>query len=78
MEQFLKLSSGALSFTGKTEGTGKNRHYELAVKGKTAEDSKPKNIWVGINKDGTLYIWDKESGKPSTPTGTEKSSSKNT
>lgn len=78
LEQFLKLSSGALSFTGKTEGTGKNRHYELAVKGKTAEDSKPKNIWVGINKDGTLYIWDKESGKPATPTGTEKSSSKNT
>ena len=64
MEQFLKLEKGSLSFTGKTEGTGAKRHYELAVKGQTAPDGKPKTIWVGVNKDGSLFLYEKKSANP--------------
>ena len=66
LEQFLKLEKGSLSFTGKTEGTGAKRHYELAIKGQTAPDGKPKTIWVGVNKDGSLFLYEKKSEKPGT------------
>ena len=72
LEQLLKLEKGSLSFTGKTEGTGAKRHYELAVKGQTAPDGKPKTIWVGVNKDGSLFIYEKKSEKPGTTGTTEK------
>ena len=55
LEQLLNLEKGSLSFTGKTEGTGSKRHYELTVKGQTGADGKPKTIWAGVNKDGSLY-----------------------
>lgn len=55
LEQLLNLEKGCLSFTGKTEGTGSKRHYELTVKGQTGADGKPKTIWAGVNKDGSLY-----------------------
>ena len=64
LEQLMKLEAGSLVFTGKTEGTGTKRHYELAVKGQTAPDGKPKTIWVGVNKDGSLFLYEKKSAKP--------------
>lgn len=57
LEHFLKLPSGTLSFTGKTEGTSSKRHYQLAVKDQTTPDGKPKMIWVGRNKNGSLYLY---------------------
>ena len=33
LEERLKLEKGSLSFTGKTEGRGTKRHYQLAIKG---------------------------------------------
>ena len=72
LEQLLKLEKGSLSFTGKTEGTGAKRHYELAVKGQTAPDGKPKTIWVGVNKDGSLFLYEKKSAKPGAAGTTEK------
>ena len=72
LEQLLKLEAGSLSFTGKTEGTGAKRHYELAVKGQTLPDGKPKTIWVGVNKDGSLFLYEKKSAKPGTTGTTEK------
>ena len=72
LEQLLKLEKGSLSFTGKTEGTGAKRHYELAIKGQTAPDGKPKTIWVGVNKDGSLFIYEKKSAKPGAAGTTEK------
>ena len=71
LEQLLKLEKGSLSFTGKTEGTGAKRHYELALKGQTAPDGKPKTIWVGVNKDGSLFLYEKKSANPK-PGTTEK------
>ena len=71
LEQLLKLEKGSLSFTGKTEGTGAKRHYELAVKGQTLPDVKPKTIWVGVNKDGSLFLYEKKSANPK-PGTTEK------
>ena len=68
----MKLEKGSLSFTGKTEGTGAKRHYELAVKGQTLPDGKSKTIWVGMNKDGSLFIYEKKSAKPGAPGTTEK------
>lgn len=59
LEHFLKLPSGTLSFTGKTEGTGSKRHYQLQVKGQTGPDGKPKTLWVGRNKNGSLYLYQK-------------------
>ena len=61
LEERLKLEKGSLSFTGKTEGTGSKRHYQLAIKGQTEPDGKPKTIWVGVNKDGSLYTVEKTS-----------------
>ena len=68
LEHRLGLPSGSLSFTGKTEGSGAKRHYELAVAGQTAPDGTPKTVWVGINKDGSLYVYEKTAGKPSSAT----------
>ena len=61
LEERLNLEKGSLSFTGKTEGTGSKRHYQLAIKGQTEPDGKPKTIWVGVNKDGSLYTVEKTS-----------------
>ena len=59
LEQRLNLEKGSLSFTGKTEGTGSKRHYQLGVKGQVGPDGKPKMIWVGVNKDGSQYLYEK-------------------
>ena len=64
LEQLMKLEAGSLSFTGKTEGTGTKRHYELAIKGQTLPDGKLKTIWVGVNKDGSLFLYEKKTAKP--------------
>lgn len=66
LEQLLKLEKGSLSFTGT------KRHYELAVKGQTMPDGKPKTIWVGVNKDGSLFLYEKKSAKPGAAGATEK------
>ncbi|MBF1543858.1 MAG: hemagglutinin, partial [Prevotella salivae] len=42
--------------------------YELAITGKTTADGKPKTVWVGVNKDGTLYLVEEK--KPKTGGGT--------
>ena len=60
LETALNLKIGSLSFTGKTEGTGDKRHYELAIEGDTNVDGSPKTIWVGINKDTTLFKVEKK------------------
>ena len=60
LETTLNLELGSLSFTGKTEGTGDKRHYELAIEGETNVDGSPKTIWVGINKDTTLFKVEKK------------------
>ena len=64
LEQLLGIEKGSLSFTGKTEGTGAKRHYELGIKGQTLPDGKPKTIWVGVNKDGSLFRYEKKMAKP--------------
>ena len=64
LEQLLGIEKGSLSFTGKTEGTGTKRHYELAIKGQTQPDGKLKTIWVGVNKDGSLFRCEKKTAKP--------------
>ena len=56
LEQQMELERGSLSFTGKTKGTAAKRKYELAIAGKTTAEGKPKTIWVGVNKDGTLHL----------------------
>ena len=56
LEQQLGLPAGSLSFTGKTEGTGAQRHYQLAVKDQTGPDGQPRTLWVGRNKSGSLYL----------------------
>ena len=70
LEQQMELDSGSLSFTGKTKGTAAKRKYELAIAGKTTADGKVKTIWVGVNKDGTLFLVDKGNEKPKTGGGT--------
>ncbi len=59
LEERLNLEKDSLSFTGKTEGTGSKRHYQLTIKGQTEPDGKPKTMWVGVNKDGSLYTAEK-------------------
>lgn len=71
LEQLLNLDKGSLSFTGKTEGTGSKRHYELTVKGQTGADGKPKTIWAGVNKDGSLYNVEKTLHATTTKSKTE-------
>ena len=70
LEQQMELERGSLSFTGKTKGTAAKRKYELAITGKTTADGKVKTIWVGVNKDGTLFLVDKTNEKPKTGGGT--------
>jgi len=57
------LESDSLSFTGKTKGTAAKRLFELSVKGEKAADGKSKTIWVGVNKDGTLYLVEEKKPK---------------
>ena len=71
----LGVSADALSFTGKTEGSGAKRRYELAVEGQTAPDGMPRTLWVGINKDGSLYVYEKAAGKSAVPSAPGASSS---
>ena len=59
LEQFLGLPAESLSFTGKTEGSGPKRHYQLAIKGQAGADGKPRTIWVGVNKNGSLFEYKK-------------------
>ena len=70
LEQQMELENGSLSFTGKTKGTAAKRKYELAITGKTTADGKVKTIWVGVNKDGTLFLVEKANEKPKTGGGT--------
>ena len=70
LEQQMELERGSLSFTGKTKGTAAKRKYELAMAGKTIADGKVKTIWVGVNKDGTLYLVEEKNPKPKTGGGT--------
>ena len=62
-EQQMELERGSLSFTGKTKGTAAKRKYELAIAGKTTAEGKPKTIWVGVNKDGTLHLVEEKNPK---------------
>ena len=70
LEQQMELERGSLSFTGKTKDTAAKRKYELAITGKTTADGKVKTIWVGVNKDGTLFLVDKANEKPKAGGGT--------
>ena len=70
LEQQMELENGSLSFTGKTKGTAAKRKYELAITGKTTADGKPKTLWVGVNKDGTLFLVDKTNEKAKAEGGT--------
>ena len=64
------FETGSLSFTGKTKGTAAKRFFELSVKGQKMADGKPKTIWVGVNKDGTLFLSEKANEKPKAEGGT--------
>ena len=64
------FDTGSLSFTGKTKGTAAKRLFELSVKGQKTADGKPKTIWVGVNKDGTLFLSEKANEKPKAEGGT--------
>lgn len=64
------FETGSLSFTGKTKGTTAKRLFELSVKGQKTADGKPKTIWVGVNKDGTLFLSEKVNEKPKAEGGT--------
>ena len=69
LEQQMELESGSLSFTGKTKGMAAKRKYELAIVGKTTAEGKPKTIWVGVNKDGSLFLVEEKNPKPKTTGG---------
>ena len=64
------FETGSLSFTGKTKGTAAKRLFELSVKGQKTADGKPKTIWVGVNKDGMLFLSEKANEKPKAEGGT--------
>lgn len=64
------FETGSLSFTGKTKGTAAKRLFELSVKGQKTTDGKPKTIWVGVNKDGTLFLSEKANEKSKAEGGT--------
>ena len=70
LEQQMELESGSLSFTGKTKGMAAKRKYELAIVGKTTAEGKPKTIWVGVNKDGTLFLVEEKKPKAKAGGGT--------
>ena len=59
LETKLNLAKNSLKFTGKAEGRGSKRHYELAIAGQTTADGKPKTIWVSVDKDGVLEVIEK-------------------
>ena len=59
LETKLNLAKNSLKFTGKAEGRGSKRHYELAIAGQTTADGKPKTIWVSVDKDGVLEVSEK-------------------
>ena len=61
---------GALTYTGKGKGAGMKRQYELAIKDRKGADGKPATIWVGVNKDGTLYHVEEKKPKAKTGGGT--------
>ena len=61
---------GTLTYTGKGKGAGMKRQYELAIKDRKTADGKPATIWVGVNKDGTLYLVEEKNPKPKTGGGT--------
>ena len=61
---------GALTYTGKGKGAGMKRQYELAIKDRKTADGKPATIWVGVNKDGTLFLVEEKNPKPKTGGGT--------
>ena len=61
---------GALTYTGKGKGAGMKRQYELAIKDRKTADGKPATIWVGVNKDGTLFLVEKANEKPKVGGGT--------
>ena len=65
------FEKGSLSFTGKTKGTAAKRLFELSVKGQKTADGKPKTIWVGVNKNGTLFLSEKANEKPKAEGGTD-------
>ena len=64
------FEKGSLSFTGKTKGTTTKRLFELSIKGQKTTEGKPKTIWVGVNKDGTLFLSEKANEKPKAEGGT--------
>ena len=64
------FETGSLSFTGKTKGTAAKRLFELSVKGQKTADGKLKTIWVGVNKDGMLFLSEKANEKPKAEGGT--------
>lgn len=65
------FETGSLSFTGKTKGTTTKRLFELSIKGQKTTEGKPKTIWVGVNKDGTLFLSEKANEKPKAEGGTD-------
>lgn len=58
IEQQLGLTAGTLAVSGKAVGRGLKRHYQLCVNGQPAPDGNLATIWVGINKDGSLYRYE--------------------
>ncbi|WP_455531759.1 DUF6261 family protein [Segatella salivae] len=64
------FETGSLSFTGKTKGTTTKRLFELSIKGQKTTEGNPKTIWVGVNKDGTLFLSEKANEKPKAEGGT--------
>ena len=64
------FETGSLSFTGKTKGTTTKRLFELSIKGQKTTEGKPKTIWGGVNKDGTLFLSEKANEKPKAEGGT--------
>ena len=65
------FETGSLSFTGKTKGTTTKRLFELSIKGQKTTEGKPKTIWVGVNKNGTLFLSEKANEKPKAEGGTD-------
>ena len=61
---------GSLTYTGKGKGAGMKRQYELAIKDRKTADGKPATIWVGVNKDGTLYLVEEKNPKAKAGGGT--------
>ena len=67
LEQETELNKQATAMV-QTEGTGSKRHYQLAIKGQTEADGTPKTMWVGMNKDGSLFPFEKTTTTKTTTT----------